>query len=124
LEVQLGGNGFGSDWAKWNMKGWVALTDGVLRLPGVLETVENVFVRLRIDKDLLDLKRLEFHIKDSEAVVTGFVKQWNTTPQVSVLWNAPRFDIDLLVPKDERSVLRDGVEWLASHGKLEGSFFI
>ena len=124
LEVQLGGNGFGSDWAKWNMKGWVALTDGVLRFPGVQETVENVFLRLRIDKDLLDLKRLEFHIKDSEAVVTGFVKQWNTTPQVSVLWNAPRFDIDLLIPKDERSVLRDGVEWLASHGKLDGSFFI
>ncbi len=124
LEVQIGGNGLGTDWTKWKMKGWVALTDGVITIPGLKETVENVFVRLRIDKDLLDLKRMEFHIKDSAAVVTGFVKQWKTTPHVSVLWNAPQFDLDILIPNDERSVLRDGVEWLASHGRLEGSLFI
>jgi hypothetical protein len=67
---------------------------------------------------------MEFRVKDSEAVVTGFVKHWNTKPQVSVMWDAPRFDLDLLIPKDERSVLRDGFEWLASHGKLEGSILI
>jgi hypothetical protein len=124
LEVQLGGKGIGHDWSKWDVKGWIALTDGVLTIPGIPESIENVFVRLRIDKDLLDLKRMEFHIQENVTVVTGFVKQWNTNPQVSVMWNAPRFDIDLLIPKDERSILRDGVEWLASHGKLEGSLFI
>jgi len=106
------------------VKGWVALTDGVVSIPGRQESVDNLFVRLRIDKDLLDLKRMEFRIKDSEAVVTGFMKDWNTNPQVSVMWDAPRFDIDLLVPKEERSVLRDGVEWIANHGKLEGSILI
>ena len=124
LEVQLGGKGVGRDWTKWIMKGWVALTDGVVRIPGRKESADNVFVRLRIDKDLLDLKRMEFRIKDSEAVVTGFMKNWNTKPQVSLMWDAPRFDIDLLIPKDERSVLRDGVEWLAKHGKLKGSILI
>ena len=124
LEVQLGGKGLGHDWTKWNMKGWVALTDGVVTLPGIQEPVKNVFVRLRIDKDLLDLKRMQFHVKDSEAVVTGFVKKWKTVPEVSVMWDAPQFDIDLLVPKEGRSPLRDGVEWLANHGKLKGSLFI
>jgi hypothetical protein len=124
LDVQLGGKGFGRDWRKWIVKGWVALTDGVVSIPGRQESVDNLFVRLRIDKDLLDLKRMEFRIKDSEAVVTGFMKDWNTNPQVSVMWDAPRFDIDLLVPKEERSVLRDGVEWIANHGKLEGSILI
>ena len=124
LDVQLGGKGFGRDWKKWNVKGWVALTDGVLNLPGIQESIDNVFVRLRIDKDLLDLKRMEFRIKDSEAVVTGFMNHWNTSPQVSMMWDAPRFDIDLLIPKEERSVLRDGVEWLANRGKLKGSILI
>ena len=124
LEVQLGGNGLGKDWTQWNVKGWLALTDGRISMPGIRESIEDVFVRLRIDKDFLDVKRMEFHIKDSQAVVTGFVKQWTTTPQVSVMCNASQFDIDLLIPKDERSVLRDGVEWLASHGKLEGSLII
>jgi uncharacterized protein YhdP len=124
VEVQLGGKGFGLDWTQWDVKGWVAITDGVVRIPGLSESVSNLFVRLRIEKDLLDLKRMEFHINDSEAVVTGFVKQWSSTPQVSVMWNAPRFDLDLLIPKDERSVLRGGVEWLAQHGKLAGSVLI
>ncbi len=124
LDVQLGGNGIGRDWKKWNVKGWVALTDGVVSLPGLQEPVDNLFVRLRIDRDLLDLKRMEFRIKDSEAVVTGFLKHWNTTPQGSLMWDAPRFDIDLLIPKEERSVLRDGMEWIANHGKLEGSILI
>ena len=99
VEVQLSGNGMGHDWTKWHMKGWVALTDGVLRIPGISESVENVFVRLRVDKDILDLKRMEFHIQDSEAVITGFVKQWKTSPQVSMLWNAPQFDLALLIPQ-------------------------
>jgi hypothetical protein len=124
LDVQLGGNGIGRDWTKWIAKGWVALTDGVVNIPGRQESIDNLFVRLRVDKDLLDLKRMEFRIKDSEAVVTGFIKHWNTNPQVSVMWDAPRFDIDLLIPKEERSVLRDGVEWIANHGRLEGSILI
>ncbi|MDX2348598.1 MAG: AsmA-like C-terminal region-containing protein [Nitrospirota bacterium] len=124
LDVQLGGNGLGRDWTKWVAKGWVALTDGVVSIPGRQESIDNLFVRLRLDKDLLDLKRMEFRIKDSEAVVTGFMKHWNTNPQVSVMWDAPRFDIDLLIPKEERSVLRDGVEWIANHGRLEGSILI
>jgi len=124
LEVQLSGNGVGRDWKKWNIKGWVALTEGVVKIPGIHEKVSNLFVRLKIDKHLLDLKRMEFRVKDSDAVVTGFVKHWNTNPQVSIMWDAPRFDLDLFVPKEERSVLRDGLEWLATHATLEGSIFV
>ncbi len=124
LDIQLGGKGVGGDWKKWKMKGWVALTDGVISIPGSPVSVENVFFRLRIDHEFLDFKRMEFHINDSQAVVTGFVKQWNTSPQVSMMWNSPQFDLDLLIPDNERSIMRDGVEWLTRHGKLEGSLFI
>ena len=124
LDIQLGGKGVGADWTQWNVKGWVALTDGVISIAGIPSPVENVFFRLRIDNNLLDLKRMEFHINDSQAVVTGFVKQWKTSPQVSMLWNSPQFDLNIFIPEEERSVMRDGVEWLSSHGKLEGSLFI
>ncbi len=124
FELQLGGTGVGRDWKKWDLKGWVALTDGVMNIPGIQETIENVFVRLRIDRDLLDLKRMEFRMQDSEAVVKGFMKNWKTHPEVSLIWEAPQFDIELLIPKDERSILRDGFEWLADQGQLEGSIVI
>jgi hypothetical protein len=124
LEIQLKGSGQGTDWTRWNTKGWVALTEGVMAIRGVPDPISNLFVRLKVDRDHLDLKRMEFRLKDSEAVITGFMKDWKTTPFVSVMMESPQFDIDLLIPKAERSALRDGIEWLAAHGTLEGSVHI
>ena len=124
LEVQLKGSGRGTDWTQWNTKGWVALTEGVVAIRGVTDPISNLFIRLKVDEDQLDLKRMEFRLKDSEAVITGFMKNWKTTPVVSVMLSAPQFDIDLLVPKAGRSAIRDGIEWLAAHGSLEGSVHI
>ena len=124
LEIQLKGSGQGADWTRWNTKGWVALTEGVVAIRGVQDPISNLFVRLKVDRDLLDLKRIEFRLKDSEAVITGFMKNWKTTPVVSVMLESPQFDIDLLIPKTERSAIRDGIEWLAAHGTLEGSVLI
>lgn len=124
LEVQLKGSGRGTDWTKWNTKGWVALTEGVVALRGMADPISNLFVRLKVDEDLLDLKRMEFRLKNSEAVITGFMKNWKTTPIVSVMFDSSQFDIDLLIPKEGRSAIRDGIEWLAAHGSLEGSVHI
>jgi hypothetical protein len=124
LEVQLKGSGQGTDWTRWNTKGWVALTEGVVAIRGVQDPISNLFVRLKVDRDQLDLKRMEFRLKDSEAVITGFMKDWKTTPVVSLMLDSPQFDIDLLIPKAERSAIRDGIEWLAAHGTLEGSVHI
>ncbi len=124
LEIQLGGRGSGPDWRNWDFKGWVALTEGLISIRGLSNPITNLFVRVKIDKELLDIKRVQFRIKDSEGAVTGFVKNWRTTPAVSAMFEAPEFDLDLLVPKEDRSVLRDGVEWLAAHGTLEGSIVV
>lgn len=124
LEIQLGGRGSGSDWRQWDLKGWVALTEGLLSIRGVTDPVTNVFLRVKIAKDLLEFKRIQFRIRDSEAALTGFVKDWSHKPAVSAMFEASQFDLDLLIPKEERSVLRDGVEWLATHGTLEGSLVV
>lgn len=124
LEVQLEGSGVGPDWRKWDLNGWVAVTEGVVRLPEVQAPLTHLYVRLKIEKHLLDLKRMEFRLNESTAVVTGLMKNWSTTPEASLMWNAPQFDLGLLIPKKERSFLRDGVEWLAAHGTLEGSILV
>ncbi len=124
LEVQLKGSGRGTDWTRWNTKGWVALTEGVVSLRGISAPISNLFVRLKVDEDQLDLKRMEFRVNNSEAVITGFMKNWKTTPIASVMFDSTQFDIDLLIPKKGRSAIRDGIEWLAAHGSLEGSVHI
>ncbi|MGD9852150.1 MAG: AsmA-like C-terminal domain-containing protein [Nitrospirales bacterium] len=124
LEIQLGIRGRGRDWTTWQTRGWVALTEGTLKARGVPHTLTNVYVRLKIDRGRLDLKRAEFHIKDSEAVLTGIVDQWMGSPKVSLMMESPKFDVDLLIPKKERSVVRDAIEWLAAHGTLDGSIHV
>jgi hypothetical protein len=124
LEIQLTGNGRGTDWTQWNMKGWLALTEGVVPIRGRPDPISNLFVRLKIDRDQLDLKRMEFHLKKSQAVITGFMNNWKTSPVVSLLMESPKFDIDLLIPKKERSPIRDAIEWIAAHGSLEGSVHV
>ncbi len=124
LEIQLSGKGQGYDWSKWNTNGWVALTEGVIEIPGIRDPMTNMFVRMKIDRDRIELKRLQFRMQESEAVITGFMKNWRENPQVSLFMESPQFDIDLIIPKKERTVLRDGVEWLANHGTLEGALVI
>lgn len=124
LEIQLGVRGRGRDWATWQTRGWVALTEGVLKARGVPHALTNLYVRLKIDRGRLDLKRAEFDIKDSKAVLTGIVDQWMGSPKVSLMMESPEFDVDLLIPKKERSVVRDVVEWLAAHGTLDGSIHV
>ncbi|MGE0472804.1 MAG: AsmA-like C-terminal domain-containing protein [Nitrospirales bacterium] len=124
LEIQLGIRGRGLDWTNWQTRGWVALTEGVVKARGVPHALTNLYVRLKIDRGRLDLKRAEFHIQDSEAVLTGIVDQWMGSPKVSLMMESPKFDVDLLIPKKERSVVRDAVEWLAAHGTLEGSIHV
>jgi hypothetical protein len=41
-----------------------------------------------------------------------------------LMFESPQFDIELLVPKAKRSAVRDGIEWLAAHGTLEGSIHV
>jgi hypothetical protein len=124
LEVQLGIRGRGRDWKAWQSKGWVALTEGVATIQGIRHPLTDLFVRLKIDRNRLDLKRAEFHIHDSEAVVTGIVDHWMDTPAVSLMVESPRFDLDLLIPKTEQSIVRQGVEWLAAHATLQGSVHV
>jgi len=121
LEIQLGIRGRGSDWTTWQSRGWVAITEGVVKARGVPHTLTNLYVRLKVDRNRLDLKRAEFHIQDSEAVLTGIVDDWIGIPKVSLMMESPQFDIELLIPKKERSVVRDAIEWLAARGTLEGS---
>lgn len=124
LEIQLGIRGHGRDWTTWHTRGWIALTEGVVRARGVPHALTNLYVRLKVDRGRLDLKRAEFHIQDSEAVLTGIVDQWMGSPKVSLMMESPQFDVDLLIPKKERSVVRDAIEWLAANGTLDGSIHV
>ena len=124
LEVAFEVEGEGTDWHQWRTNGWVALTEGVMEVKGLEAPMTNIFLRLKIDSNEAALQRVEFRMMDSDGRLRGAVKDWKGQPEINITFESSKFDIDLLIPKEGRSPLRDILERLAAKGSLEGTMTI
>lgn len=118
LEVSLDVKGKGKPNDDWQVNGWVALTDGALTATGLDAPITNLYLRLKLVRSGAEIKRLAFRIQDSDVNVTGTIRKWKTTPLVNLKIESFQLDLGLLIPKGERSPLRDGLERLATGTRL------
>jgi hypothetical protein len=118
LEVSLDVKGKGSDWKTWALTGWVALTDGRLAGRPAGQPVTDIYLRARLVRNGVDVKRLEFRIDDSFIRVAGTIRDWRRKPVVTATVESPSLNIELLVPKGERSPIRDFLEDLAATSRV------
>jgi len=118
LEVSLDVKGKGKPSDDWQVNGWVALTDGVLKGGGLVAPVTNLYLRLKLVRTGAEIKRLAFRMQESDVNVTGTIRKWKTTPLVNLKIESFQMDLDLLVPKGERTPLREGLERLATATRL------
>jgi AsmA-like C-terminal region/AsmA family len=121
IEFSLKVDGKGDDWHQWKKDGWVAFTDGEFRIEGLNSPMSKVLVRVKLSRHDAEIQRLQFHMQKSEARIAGSIKNWDSTPLVAFQMNAPHFDIDLLVPKGERSPVRDVLESIAESYTVGGN---
>jgi hypothetical protein len=120
LEISLDLKGRGANWKRWALTGWLALTDG--RFPSRNgRTVTDIYLRAKLLKNGADVKRLEFRIADSSVRMAGTIRDWRTKPVVSATIESPFLDVDLLIPKGERSPVRDFLEDLAATSRVTAS---
>ncbi len=124
LEIAVNVQGQGSNWQRWRTNGWVALTEGVMEVKGLEAPMTNIFLRIKYDSDEAALQRVEFRMMDSDGRLRGSVKNWKTKPEINITFESSQFDIDLVIPKEGRSPLRDFLEKLAAEGTLEGTMTI
>jgi hypothetical protein len=124
LEVSLDVKGEGTDWRAWQYRGWVALTDGALAAKELDYPVRDLYLRLKLTGHGAEIKRLALRIADSPLVASGSVRNWNTAPQADLRIESRQFDLDLLIPKGERSPVRDALEGLAAAAHVNASFEI
>jgi len=118
LEVSLDVKGRGSDWKTWQYSGWVALTDGVFTAKGLDHPAKGVYLRLKLDRNGGEVKRLAFNIIDNDVAMSGTIRNWTKVPIINMKIESSDFDIDLLIPKGARSPLRDFLEELAATSKV------
>ncbi len=118
LEVSLDVKGRGPDWTTWQYNGWVALSDGVFAVKGLDHAAKGVYLRLKLDRNGGEVKRLAFNILDSDVALSGTIKNWSKVPVIAVKIESSDFDIDLVIPKGARSPLRDFLEELAATSRV------
>ncbi|MGQ0810748.1 MAG: YhdP family protein [Nitrospiraceae bacterium] len=121
FEVSLDIKGTERDWKTWRINGWVALTNGFMLARGLDGNVQDLYVRMKLARNAADVKRIAFRIKDSDVSMTGTIKNWASKPTITAKIESSHMDIDLLIPKGERSPVREFLETLAATSRVNAT---
>ncbi len=121
LEGLVNLRGAGSDWRSWNKSGWVALTNGVVEVEGIRSPISQVVLQVKLDGHTAELKQLRWNLEESQAQVTGIIRTWDRKPKMNLALTAPQFNIDLLLPKEQQSPLREFLKKIANTVKVVGA---
>ncbi|MDF0643719.1 MAG: AsmA-like C-terminal domain-containing protein [Nitrospira sp.] len=118
VEVSLDVKGKGADWRMWKTNGWLALSNGLVNVRGADGPIQDLYVRLQFNRDAAELKRLSFRLLDSDLVMEAMIRNWATKPAISGKMESNQMDLDLLIPKGERSPMREFLETLAATSRV------
>ena len=123
LEISLDVKGKQADWRSWRITGWGALTNGSMLVKGINGHLQDLYARVKLVRNGAEVKRLSFKIHDSDVALEATVTNWTTKSVITGKIESNQLDLDLLIPKGERSPLREFLETLAatSRGTLSAS---
>jgi hypothetical protein len=114
LEISLDIKGKDTDWKAWRINGWVALTNGLLLAKGVDGHIQDLYARVKLVRNGAEIKRLSFKIQDSDVALEATIRNWMVKPVITGKIESNQMDLDLLIPKGERSLMREFLETLAA----------
>jgi len=58
-------------------------------------------------EDGAEIKRLSFRLLDSDVALEGTIRNWAAKPTITVKIESNQMDLDLLIPKSQRSPIRE-----------------
>jgi hypothetical protein len=114
IEISLDVKGKDPDWKAWRITGWLAMTNGLMTAGGVDGPVQDIYARVKLVRNVAEIKRLSFRVQDSDLTFEAMIKNWATKPLITGKMESNQLDIDLLIPKGARSPVRDLLETLAA----------
>ena len=121
IELSLDMKGKERDWTTWKTTGWLALSNGLMNAKGTEGPIEDLYVRAQLVKNGVELKRLSFRLLDSDMALEGTIRNWATKPTIAAKIESNQMDLDLLIPKGERSPIREFLETLAATSKVSAT---
>jgi len=121
LELSLDMKGKSVDWKTWRTTGWLALTNGLMNAHGVEGPVQDLYLRVHFVKNSAEIKRLSFRLLDSDVTLEGTIRNWAAKPVITAKIESNQMDLDLLIPKGDRSPIREFLEALAATSKVQAT---
>ena len=121
IELSLDMKGKGPDWKAWKTTGWLALNNGLMNAKGVEGPIQDLYLRVQFVKNDVEIKRLSFRLLDSDVALEGTVHNLATKPTITAKIESNQMDLDLLIPKGQRSPMRDFLEFLAATSKVQAT---
>lgn len=118
LEVSLDIKGKDPDWKTWKITGWVALTNGLMLARGIDGQVQDLYARIKLVRNGAEVKQLSFKVKDSDIAIEATVRNWAVKPVVTGTIESNQLDLALLIPRIERSPIREFLENLAAGSQV------
>jgi uncharacterized protein involved in outer membrane biogenesis len=121
IELSLDMKGMGLDWKTWRTTGWLALTNGLMNAKGADGPIQDLYLRVHFVKRGAEIKRLSFRLLDSDLALEGTIRNWAVKPMITAKIESNQMDLDLLIPKGQRSPIRDFLETLAATSKVQAT---
>lgn len=118
IELSLDMKGKGPDWKAWRTTGWLALSNGLMNAKRAEGPIQDLYLRVHFVKNGADIKRLSFRLLDSDMALEATIRNWTTKPTITAKIDSNQMDLDLLIPKGERSPIREFLETLAATSKV------
>ena len=121
IELSLDMKGKGPDWKAWKTTGWLALNNGLMNAKGVEGPIQDLYLRVQFVKNDVEIKRLSFRLLDSDVALEATVHNLATKPTITAKIESHQLDLDLLIPKGQRSPIREFLETLAATSKVQAT---
>ena len=92
----------------------MGLTNGLIPAKGVEGQLQDFYARIKFLRNEIELKRLSFMLQGSDVAVEATVRNWTTKPIIAGKIESNQLDLSLLIPKGERTPIRELLETLAA----------
>jgi uncharacterized protein involved in outer membrane biogenesis len=118
IEVSLDVKGKEPDWKTWRMAGWMGLTNGLMQAKGIDGHIQDLYARVKVARNEVELKRLSFKVQGSDIAIEAKVRNWAAKPTITGKIESNQLDMSLIIPKGERTPIREFLETLAATSQV------
>jgi len=121
IELSLDAKGKGPNWKAWRITGWLALTNGLMTAADIKGGIQDLYLRVHFVRKGADIKRLSFQMLDSDVSLEGTIRNLTSKPVITAKIESNQMDVDLLIPKGDRSPMREFLEFLAETTRVRAT---